>query len=42
VQILAVSDGGLSEKMKQYKTGMAAAVKQKDADLQGKLDELLK
>ena len=42
VQILAVSDAGLSEKMKQYKTDMAEGVKQKDADLQKNLDELLK
>jgi len=42
VQILAVYDGGLSAKMKQYKTDMADGVKQKDAELQEKLDELLK
>ena len=41
VQILAVSDGALSEKMKQYKIDMADAVRQKDVELQGKLDELL-
>ena len=42
VQILALSDAGLSEKMRQYKTDMADTVKQKDAELQGKLEELLK
>ena len=42
VQILAVSDLVLSDKLKQYKTEMADGVKQKDAELQEKLDELLK
>ena len=42
VQILAISDNALSEKMKQYKIDMADSVRQKDAELQGKLDELLK
>ena len=41
-QILALGDSELSEKMRQYKTDMANAVKQKDAELQGKLEELLK
>jgi len=41
-QILAVSDVGLKEKMRRYKIDMAESVKQKDAELQGKLDELLK
>ena len=42
VQILAVSDGVLSHKMKQYKIDMAESVKQKDAELSEKLEELLK
>ena len=42
VQMLAISDGELSAKMKQYKIDMADTVKQKDAELQEKLDELLK
>ena len=42
VQMLAISDVGLSMKMKQYKIDMAEGVKQKDAELQEKLDELLK
>ena len=42
VQMLAISDRELSEKMKQYKIDMAESIKQKDAELQDKLDELLK
>jgi len=42
VQILAVSDHELSVKMRQYKSDMAESVRQKDAELQGNLDELLK
>ena len=42
VQILAVSNSGLNAKLKQYKTDMSDGVKQKDAELQGNLDELLK
>ena len=42
VQILAVSDSGLSEKMRQYKIDMAENVKRKDAEVQEKLEELLK
>ena len=41
VQILALSDAGLNIKMKQYKIEMANGVKQKDAELQDKLDEML-
>jgi len=41
IQMLAVSNDDLSEKMKQYKIDMAAAVNQKDADLQKNLEELL-
>lgn len=42
VQMLAVSDSDLSEKMIQYKIDMADGVRKKDAELQEKLDELLK
>ena len=42
VQILAVGNSHLSEKMKQYKLDMAEGVKKKDAELQENLDELLK
>jgi len=42
VQILAVYDDDLNAKLKQYKTDMADGVKQKDAELQEKLDEMLK
>jgi len=42
VQMLAIGDSGLREKMKQYKIDMAETVKQKDAELGEKLDELLK
>ena len=41
-QMLALSDGDIAEKMRQYKIDMANTVKQKDAELQGKLEELLK
>jgi len=42
VQMLAISDSELNAKMKQYKIDMADGVRQKDAELQEKLDELLK
>ncbi|MCL1857851.1 MAG: 5-(carboxyamino)imidazole ribonucleotide mutase [Oscillospiraceae bacterium] len=42
VQILALGDCDLSEKMKQYKIDMSDSVRQKDAELQEKLEELLK
>ncbi|MCL2774825.1 MAG: 5-(carboxyamino)imidazole ribonucleotide mutase [Oscillospiraceae bacterium] len=42
VQILALGNGELSGKLKQYKTDMANDVRKKDAEISAKLDELLK
>jgi len=42
IQMLAISDNELSAKMRQYKIDMAESVKQKDAELGEKLEELLK
>jgi 5-(carboxyamino)imidazole ribonucleotide mutase len=41
-QILALGDPALNEKMKQHKIAMAEGVKQKDAALRKKIEELLK
>ena len=41
-QILALGDSELGDKLKQYKADMAESVKQKDAALNEKLEELLK
>jgi 5-(carboxyamino)imidazole ribonucleotide mutase len=41
-QILALYDEKLSEKLSEYKSSLADGVKQKDAELQEKLVELLK
>ena len=40
VQMLALSDDGLAEKLEQFKTDMAAGVLEKDAKLQEELGNL--